>query len=148
MPEQNGDLSSMLQKLLSDPQMLGRAMEMAGKLKDSGLLDGAIARAGGSEDVRAGASASDVGAYRRREDAYIEDDGKSKAAGRTPLGGMQDALRGGSEDVAAKQRKELLTAIRPFLGRERQERIDGILKILQLLELLKTAGAAGVFPSL
>ena len=142
MAEGNADFSSVLQKLLEDPDMLTRAMETAGKLKDSGLLDGLLPSDGKTEtprDTEAPASSAQ-GAYARRESAYIED---KSGKDRLPVPGNAAS---DEEARKAKQRKELLSAVRPFMSRERQERIDGILKILQLLELMQQFGINGIFP--
>ena len=141
MAEGNADLSAVLQKLLEDPEMLGRAMETAGKLKGSGLLDGLLSSESNTGTAREdeAPAPSPQGAYTRRESAYIE--GKS---GKDLLP-IKDAASGEAARMA-KERKELLAAVRPFMSRERQERIDGILKILRLLELMQQLGASGIFP--
>ena len=138
MAEQNADLSAAFEKLLSDPEMLTRAMETAEKLKGSGLLDGLLSGMGeGKEKPSAGTPAFTAGAYRQADGAYSEESGRA-----APESALVGVSRNPDETLSARQRRELLTAMRPFLGRERRERVDGILKILQLLELVQKLGAA------
>ncbi len=144
MAEQVPDLSAAIGKLLENPEALKSAMEMASNLKKSGFFDQFSAnQKTGEEKTEKKDEAEEqtsekrnfpsfLGEYRKDENAYTE---KNNAENRTSTHGG-DGYRAGSA-----QRKQLLMALRPYMSRERQERIDTVLKILRLLELAEQLGA-------
>ena len=109
------DLSGVLGKLLENPDTLKSAMEIAAKLKSAGVADALKTQSGES--------------YGRSEEAYSEEKKSAPPA-------VAEA------DERAK-RRQLLGALRPYMSRERQDRIDTVLKVLQLLELAEQLGVFG-----
>ena len=119
MDNASPDLSGVLGTILENPETLKSAMEIAAKLKSSGVADAFQTQSGES--------------YETREGAYSEE--------RTaPV-----PVKEGAADERTK-RRQLLGALRPYMSRERQERIDTILKVLQLLELAEQLGVIGRTP--
>lgn len=145
MAEQTPDLSGVLGKLLENPEALKSAMAIASNLKKSGFLDGLTASESGTGEKNNEKSGSEgqmvdrqlppvlSGEYRNNENAYTE----QKDAGDRFSKRSSD---GGRRQSESAHRKQLLMALRPYMSRERQERIDMILKILRLLELADQLG--------
>ncbi|MBQ9469209.1 MAG: hypothetical protein IJU52_09405 [Clostridia bacterium] len=125
MNEKDFDLSGAFQKLLEDPEALKSVVDVASRLKSSGLFD-----ASGQEKAAGVSYAGTGGAY--------------------PDNGTQNDLRlpraAPERKGAPDDRKQLLKALRPYFSRERQEKLDAILKILDLLEAASVFGALGAGP--
>lgn len=142
-------------RLLSDPEALRKALALAAELKNSGALDGILPKAGKNEGT---ASAE----YGSGEDAYILEE---KTDGERSGSGQRDGRSAGRNDGAERtnaakrseapdadegaggnrraQRAELLLAMKPYLSKERQEKVDLILRVLKLLETAEQLGAIG-----
>lgn len=119
MDNAQGDFAAAFSKILEDPEALKSVIGIASKLKSSGILDG--------EDRKERTELS----YSAPDEAYGGTGGGKAAipAGRTAAGTGDD-------------RKELLRALRPYISKERREKLDAILRILDLLETARLIGGA------
>lgn len=140
MDERSSDLSSALGKLLDDPEALKSAMKLASELKNSGALSGLFGEK--NEKNEKNEYKENEEEYRREESAYTER--KEEKAGEKP---QRDDFRyenaegsGTHRENRDADRRELLRALRPYMSRERQERIDTVLRILSLLETAEKLG--------
>ena len=150
MPEQSPDISGAISKLLEDPQALQRAMAIAESLKSSGILDGIMASGGPAEEKspkeeKISDSKTPVtlpqpfsDAYEQEGAAYNEINSREEQT----LSGQISLPQKGQKE--AEQRRQLLLALRPYMSRERQERIDHVLKIMRLLDLAGQLGNLGI----
>lgn len=107
MPEGNSDISSMLSKVLSDPDAMKRIGALAENLRSNGTAEAA-----------SGSEANDG--------AQQEEHSEKKAPLQLPQG-----LNKKEND----QRMALLSALKPYLGSERREKVDMIIKMLRILSL-------------
>ena len=106
------DLSGLIGKLTSDPEALGNAMRLAQKLKESGALDSVI-------------GADQKPSYSAGEDAYIPKEQPKKDL----------------SPFDRTDRQKLLQALRPFLSRQRREKLDAVLRVSGLIETARRLGA-------
>jgi len=121
---QNDDLGQKLNAMLSDPESLSRLAGMASALASSGVLSGLVGTSGGQRD-----------------------DGEPAAEGNTEAN-LPAAVSSGGEPsdrqtnriaLAANSRHSaLLRALKPYLGQEKQARVDQMMRLLQLAELADT----------
>lgn len=123
---QNDDLGEKLNAMLSDPESLSRLAGMASALASSGVLSGLMGnlRAGGdsqtaSDDTKAPSMSED----NRPSDTLPAETQKSLQNGIRAVNGRHSAL---------------LRALKPYLGQEKQARIDQMMRLLQLAELADT----------
>ena len=123
---QNDDLGEKLNAMLSDPESLSRLAGMASALASSGVLSGLMGnlRAGGdsqtaSDDTK-GPSPTEEN---RPSDTLPAETQKSLQNGIRAVNGRHSAL---------------LRALKPYLGQEKQARIDQMMRLLQLAELADT----------
>ena len=119
---QNTGLETMLNSVLSDPESMSKLASMASALASSGVLGGLMGGDSGN-------------------------DGKTAAS---PTAGSSDDDRTSlpQETVAVEKKQSghgisgrhtaLLRAIKPYLGAEKQARVDQMVKLLQLAELADT----------
>lgn len=164
------DLSGMLGSLLSNPEALGSVLNMASSLKKSGLLDGLMGSISGEEQEKERGSAPKEQSYQAPDDAYNEKNNTKTAACSNAFGDARDAFKPyeepygttapaavpllpggqaehvkksfpeGTFDKGKDQRRTLLLALRPYLSKARQEKIDSMIKLLGLLELAEQFG--------
>ena len=121
---QNDDLGQKLNAMLSDPESLSRLAGMASALASSGVLSGLIGGSGGQ---------------REDGDSAAEGDGEPQLPAAVTGGGGQGEASGNRLIHAASSRHStLLRALKPYLGQEKQARIDQMMRLLQLAELADT----------
>lgn len=156
---EGADLSGVLGKLLENPEALQSAMAIASSLKNSGALDGIL---NGSAEkstlsdrpsenaVRSndndpsgsstGRSDSSAEATEQKEELAYKAEKSTYNKGASPALSPLSESKEGNKEGQSGQRRQLLLALRPYMSRERQEKIDTILRILQLLELAGQLG--------
>ena len=114
----NGDINDMLGRVLQNPDALSGIMKIAQNIKSN----------------------SDGTASSPQRD----DDGGSDRTPELPEGQIREVLaRADFSRFHDENRTRLLTALKPYLGKGRREKVDYILNILRLMEL---AGAANLLP--
>lgn len=119
---QNAGLETVLSSVLSDPESMNRLASMASALASSGVLSGLMGGDNGN-DAKSGDTPT-------TENANTDGNGIPQALGTSE---KKLHLHGVSGRHAA-----LLRAIKPYLGAEKQARIDRMMKLLQLAELADT----------
>ena len=115
----NDGLEKVLQSVLSDPESMSRLAGMASALASSGVLSGLM---GGEKPSAAAETTTDGEAA---DMSVVPSEGGS--------GSSVASLHGVSGRHTA-----LLRALKPYLGQEKQTRIDQMVKLLQLAELADT----------
>ncbi|MBE6657564.1 MAG: hypothetical protein E7604_03875 [Ruminococcaceae bacterium] len=118
---QNEGLEQKLNSILSDPESLSRLAAMASSLASSGMLSGLMQGSGTAEEPS------------KDNESVVESTEGDREAAAKPLLQNTAAIRGISGRHSA-----LLRAIKPYLGTEKQTRIDQMMKLLQLAELADT----------
>ena len=123
---QNDDLGEKLNAMLSDPESLSRLAGMASALASSGVLSGLMGnlRAGGDSQT-----ASD--------DTKVPSPTEENRPLDTLPAETQKSLQNGIRAVNGRH-SALLRALKPYLGQEKQARIDQMMRLLQLAELADT----------
>jgi hypothetical protein len=123
---QNDDLGEKLNAMLSDPESLSRLAGMASALASSGVLSGLMGnlRAGGDSQT-----ASD--------DTKVPSPTEENRPSDTLPAETQKSLQNGIRAVNGRH-SALLRALKPYLGQEKQARIDQMMRLLQLAELADT----------
>lgn len=112
----NGDINDMLGRVLQNPEALGSIMKLAQGLKNNDNTAPAPQR-------------------NDSEDTIPEDDenqGEQNTVSQIPRLFNHD-----------ENRTRLLIALKPYLGKNRREKVDSIMNMLQLMEL---AGSANLLP--
>ena len=110
-----GDFDSRLSQILSDPESMAKIADLAKSFSSRSQGDPASPpREPEKEPLDAVASAAPA----------------SEPLALLPPGLLQDLTRHSGE------RAELLRAVRPFLERERQEKLDRVLSLLKTLDIL------------
>ena len=122
---QNDDLGEKLNAMLSDPESLSRLAGMASALASSGVLSGLKGnpKAGGGETASDDTKAPSMSEDNRPSDTLPAETQKSLQNGIRAVNGRHSAL---------------LRALKPYLGQEKQARIDQMMRLLQLAELADT----------
>ena len=122
---QNDDLGEKLNAMLSDPESLSRLAGMASALASSGVLSGLMGnpKAGGGETASDDTKAPSMSEDNRLSDTLPAETQKSLQNGIRAVNGRHSAL---------------LRALTPYLGQEKQARIDQMMRLLQLAELADT----------
>lgn len=119
---QSAGLESVLNSVLSDPESMSRLASMASALASSGVLSGLVGGDSGGGEAAEPSSAAETADRTEhvlpQETAVVE----KKQSGHSISG----------------QHTALLRAIKPYLGAEKQARVDRIVKLLQLAELADT----------
>ena len=111
--------------MLSDPESLSRLAGMASALASSGVLSGLMGnpKAGGGETASDDTKAPSMSEDNRPSDTLPAETQKSLQNGIRAVNGRHSAL---------------LRALKPYLGQEKQARIDQMMRRLQLAELADT----------
>lgn len=124
MPE--NDIQSAISKLLADPEALSGIMSMA-----SGLMSAApkASQDADTESDSATDSADISAALREMPDTKGGDGGSGGLPDLSALAGLLGAQKKNDP------RCSLLYALRPYMSRERAERIDSLVNALRLAEL-------------
>ena len=115
-----GDLSGRLNQILSDPASMAKIAELAKSFAAQAPGEGPGPEKAAPEREPAPAEEAPLG----REAQPAPD------LALLPPGLLRDLTRHSGE------RAELLRAVRPFLERERQEKLDRVLSLLRTLDLL------------
>lgn len=121
---QNEDLGQKLNAMLSDPETMHRLAGMASALASSGVLSGLVGTGG-----------------EPREDGDAAAEGITEPNLPTAVssGGESSGRQASRIAFAANSRHSaLLRALKPYLGQEKQARIDQMMRLLQLAELADT----------
>ena len=122
---QNDDLGEKLNAMLSDPESLSRLAGMASALASSGVLSGLM----GNPKAGGGETASD--------DTKVPSPTEENRPSDTLPVEAQQSLQNGIRAVNGRH-SALLRALKPYLGQEKQARIDQMMRLLQLAELADT----------
>ncbi len=113
----SNDIGDMISKLTENPEMMKTLMGIAGKLKDSS--DGQDVRDYTEKSPQRHEHKDDNGCGNDKNDACHTKNKKGDDA--------ENLIR-------------LLLALKPYVGHERCDKIDGIIKILKLVQLSEKTG--------
>ena len=119
------DLEGTLNSVLSDPESMSRLASMASALASSGILSGLMGGTGGEGTPSETVPMTGVGASQEVQTADADTDAGVRGKG-LPIGGVSG------------RHAALLRAIKPYLGQEKQARVDQMMKLLKLAELADT----------
>ena len=120
----NDGLEQKLASVLSDPESLSRLAGMASALASSGLLSGL-----------GGGSSGDAVRETAESEPIETAGGEQGDAGRADT---VPAVQKPSVHGISGRHAALLHAIKPYLGQEKQARVDQMMKLLKLAELADT----------
>ena len=115
----NDELGQKLEAMLSDPESLQKLAGMASALASSGMLSGLM---GG----------------KRTEDAQTAEPADNGVSGLPAVSGADSRSAGGALGAVSSRHAALLRALKPYLGQEKQAKIDQMMRLLQLAELADT----------
>lgn len=124
------EIGQKLNEMLSDPAAMSRLAGMASALASSGVLGGLVGGEGHPQSAKNG-----------------DPDSEEPTGGEPIREETRGPTRSGSLLPAASSRHTaLLRAVKPYLGAEKQARVDQIMKLLQLAELADTVlrGSGGM----
>lgn len=133
----DNNMSSMINKLLSDPESMKKIMEMANSL---GLNQSAQA---GQQSSQAGqqpaqASGQDGGdsvpAMTGQSQSPGGDGSEALSRAVQALGGLSAAQPGNDKHSA------LLMALKPYMRSQRQQRLDGAMKLMNAVKIFRNMG--------
>ncbi len=123
---QNDDLGQKLNAMLSDPESMSRLAGMASALASSGILSGLMGNGDGTQADGATRGDTEAAVNQGRDDSSGEN---------LPA----EAVSGPGNIWAVNGRHAaLLRALKPYLGEQKQARIDQMMRLLQLAELADT----------
>lgn len=111
-----GDMSEMLAKMLSDPEALGKVMNIASTLSASGAFSGISLGGDTSREEKPRVSDNEI-----KQTVAPTYDKEEKHIPHRPQIRQCDRIR-------------LLEAMRPFLGEDKRDKLDVVIKILGLAE--------------
>lgn len=126
----SGDINEMLGRVLQNPEALSGIMKLAQGLMNGGG-EGVAPRPQQSTQSQSTTDASETSAS---ETQYMSEGDMREAISKS------DLPRLFAHD---ENRTRLLSALKPYLGKGRREKVDYILNILRLMEL---AGSANLIP--
>lgn len=121
----SNDIGSAIGKLLEDPETLSRLMSVAG-----GIMEGMKQEQGEAPHSETGERAASDGSEPHTE-AFSRQDSINTA----DTAKLITSLLGGIKPNANDPRCALLYALKPYLGKQRAERIDTLVKALGVSEL-------------
>lgn len=116
-----GGLEATLNSVLSDPESMSKLASMASALASSGVLSGL---------------AGNLGGEKQSVDA-VPTDGSTEKENTLPKHVVVNEKMPSVPGVSGRH-TALLRAIKPYLGLEKQARVDQMVKLLQLAELADT----------
>lgn len=147
------DLSGMIGGMLSDPETLKNILNIASGLKNAGIFSQK------EQEVKEDEKKEKISSYEDATTAYTEKNSSQRqekaprdwgvkedtsdfksSFSSSPLGLPPFSGKQRKEKGAKDQRSALLLALRPYLSKDRQEKIDGILQIFAFLELAEEFG--------
>ncbi len=118
----SGDISGIISKLTENPEMMKSLMGIAGNLMNSNNDNGGKSET--AEKYENNRSAPRDKGYDRKEERHYED--------------IQQNHRKRGDD--AENLIRLLLALKPYVGPDRCDKIDSIIKILKLVQLSEKTG--------
>ncbi len=141
------DITSMLGSLLSDPQMLSNVIGMASTLKESGLFDTLLGNLGNTDSekddeiIEERSNSDDSGISDRDDPDYTEDRDEKGNSNNDNNNSNNEENRKRSKpqggfferNSADRNRIALISALKPYLSREKCEKADMLLTILGIL---------------
>lgn len=159
MSEPSLPIGDLLNSLMANPEMLQKAMNIAGSLASSGILNGLMSsESGHSERSEPSPSSPHAGEERRQS---------GKASEFSSLGDLLSGLTGQKHESDRSEREHhpaehekskpsaprvchadrirLLQSLRPFLPCDKQEKIDFVIKLLGLLDAAERMGLGRIF---
>lgn len=126
----SNELGSIIERLTENPEIMKTLSGIASNLRENGGGEGGTAES----------------QLHFAENGHKDRDGEHKSECRCPEERRGDGCREGC-DVGGRKRGDdaenlirLLLALKPYVSRERCERIDGIVKILKLVRLSESSG--------
>lgn len=132
-------LGGKLNQILSDPESMRKLSQMANALAGSGMLDnlGIGKNADHTENDKNGDGASGGSGSEKQEGSDTAAAAaavlREWTAGKKTDGGNKSGK--GNRDSHTNRHAALLCALRPYLGEQKRERVDRMLKLLQLADL-------------
>jgi hypothetical protein len=120
---ENEKLSSTLNEILSNPQMLSAISSIA-----QGLKNGNSAQALEKKDIPSESGRENENTQKNESDASIQ----------SKLPELLNMLSTGSNNAKQSQRSELLFALKPYLSQSRSEAIDKIIRFSELSSVFKS----------
>ena len=111
------ELAGKLQSVLSDPEQMGKLMQMASALSASGIFGGG--ETGMSEGEQ-------------RDEPTARDDAPRKKEAHKDVSSVPHEK--GNTGVGSQKHMALLCALKPYMKPEKQERIDQMLRLLRVAE--------------
>lgn len=125
---QNDDLGEKLNAMLSDPESLSRLAGMASALASSGVLSGLMGSSGSARNDGPDEGSTETAANQGEDQHTAENPSAEKLPAEVSSGhGTIRAVNG--------RHAALLRALKPYLGEQKQARIDQMMRLLQLAEL-------------
>lgn len=143
---QDNDLKGQLSKLLEDPEALSRAISLAGSLMGNLDLTGTQAAEGNADSDSVQASVTE---HKPDTDGTPSKSGDEQKD--TPLGIDLGAALPAIANIMGKDKKNdprtnLLYALKPYMGSERAEKIDMLVKAMRLADIAGGfIGSGGLF---
>ena len=120
---ENKKLSSTLNEILSNPQMLSAISSIA-----QGLKSGNSAQALEKKDIPSESGRENENTQKNESDASIQ----------SKLPELLNMLSQGNGNAKQSQRSELLFALKPYLSQSRSEAIDKIIRFSELSSVFKS----------
>jgi hypothetical protein len=120
---ENEKLSSTLNEILSNPQMLSAISSIA-----QGLKNGNSAQALEKKDIPSESGRENENTQKNESDASIQ----------SKLPELLNMLSQGNGNAKQSQRSELLFALKPYLSQSRSEAIDKIIRFSELSSVFKS----------
>lgn len=120
---ENEKLSSTLNEILSNPQMLSAISSIA-----QGLKSGNSAQALEKKEIPSESGRENENTQKNESDASIQ----------SKLPELLNMLSTGSNNAKQSQRSELLFALKPYLSQSRSEAIDKIIRFSELSSVFKS----------
>ncbi len=140
----NGDLNDVLGRVLQNPEALSSIMKLAQGLRNNGEQNSAPApqqnQTTQQPQPQQPMQTSQEQDMLPPEDRDIQ---PRESTPDVPVGNFRDAAGLSRLFNHDENRSKLLFALKPYLGKNRREKVDSIMNILQLMEL---AGTANLFP--
>ena len=122
--EQGAGLDGMLKSILDNPEMFKKALDMAGKLSESGLLD-SIIPADGFDSARQNA-----------EDGTVKDDFYDDSnAGYRNVGFSKQTA-----SPLQERHRKLLEVLKLYIAEDKREKLDLVIKLIDLMSAAKHLG--------
>ena len=116
------NINGMIQGILDNPQMMQSLMGLIGNLKTN------------IPDMNQADTTTDTDTTQKKEEDI------TSVISQLKENREDKQFRSSSHSPCASDRKALLLALRPFMGKDRQDKIDFILNILSLLDVAESLG--------